>query len=145
MHSKSTNLNLIVRAEPILLFFNLFFFPAFLFFDLNIFLIKSSYISYHNFFLVYLQLFSIHDCYIRVIHNMMTALLEYLNLPVVFLWAYYVELIRSIKVFPSLQCKLQFSGNHFPNFHLYFLNFALCFLASYFSKKNCRQNWCSPI
>ena len=66
---------------------------------------------------------------------MMTALLEYLNLPAVFLWAYYVELIRSIKVFPSLQCKLQFSSNHFPNFHLYFLNFALCFLASYFSKK----------
>ena len=35
-------------------------------------------------FLVYLQLLSILDCCIRVIHNMVTALLEYLDLLAVF-------------------------------------------------------------
>ena len=33
---------------------------------------------------MYLQLLSMHDCCIRVIHNMVTALLEYLNLLAVF-------------------------------------------------------------
>ena len=36
------------------------------------------------FFLLYLQLLRMHDCCIRVIHNMVTALLEYLDLLAVF-------------------------------------------------------------
>jgi len=33
---------------------------------------------------MYLQLLSMHDCFIRVIYNMVTALLEYLDLLAVF-------------------------------------------------------------
>ena len=79
------------RAEPIL--------PIFLSNNLkkntfcSIFCSLSSYFSTHKrFFLVYLQLLSMHDCCIRVIHNMMTALLEYLNLIAVFPEAY-IDLI----------------------------------------------------
>ena len=39
------------------------------------------------FFLLYLELLSMHDCCIRVIHNMVTALLEYLDLVAIFLEA----------------------------------------------------------
>ena len=77
-------------ARPIFaFFFHLFFFPAIFFFaylfsqsfahNLTIFLIIM------HFFLVYLQLLSMHDCCIRVIHNTVTALLEYLDLSTVFL------------------------------------------------------------
>ena len=73
-----------LKAEPILLFFHLFFFPAILLFFLPILLDICSLSSYFStdkrFFLVYLQLLSMYDCYIRVIHNMVTALLEYFDL-----------------------------------------------------------------
>ena len=55
---------------------------------------------------------------IRVVNNMATAPLEYLDLSAVS----YVHLVydHSIKVFPSLQCKIklkvQSSANHFPKF-----------------------------
>jgi len=46
---------------------------------------------------VYLQLLSMHDCCIRVIHNMVTALLEYLDLFVVFPEAY-IDLILFVTI-----------------------------------------------
>jgi len=59
------------------------FFFSYLF--CSIFCSLSGYFSTHKrFFLVYLQFLSMHDCCIRVIYNMVTALLEYLDLLVVF-------------------------------------------------------------
>jgi len=46
---------------------------------------------------VYLQLLSMHDCCIRVIHNMVTALLEYLELLSVF-QKYNVDLILFVSI-----------------------------------------------
>ena len=46
---------------------------------------------------MYLQLLSIHNCCIKVIHNMVTALLEYLNLIAVFPEAY-VDLILFVTI-----------------------------------------------
>ena len=46
---------------------------------------------------MYLQLLSMHDYCIRVNYNMMTALLEYLDLLVVFPEAY-VDLILSVTI-----------------------------------------------
>ena len=60
------------RAMPILFCSIYFSFQKILFSD-------------KNFFVMYLQFFSIRDCYIRVIHYIMTALLEYLDLSAVFL------------------------------------------------------------
>ena len=53
-------------------FFHLFSFQQFFF----SYLFCSILCSLSSFFLVYLQLLSMHDCCIRVIHNMVTALLE---------------------------------------------------------------------
>ena len=46
---------------------------------------------------MYLQLLSMHDCSIRVIHNIVTALLEYLDLLAVFSKAY-VDLILPVTI-----------------------------------------------
>ena len=51
---------------------------------------------------MYLQLLSMHDCCIRVIHNMVTALLEYLDLLAVFPEAYYVNLILFVIILVHL-------------------------------------------
>jgi len=71
---------------------------------------------------VYLQLLSMHDCCIRVIHNMVTALLEYLNLLAVFPEAY-VDLILFVAIlveylhlFNAKEAKLQFLDIHFSKF-----------------------------
>ena len=78
---------LLFRAEPIH-FCTYFSFQQFFFSYLFclIFCSLSIYFSTHKrFFLVYLQLLSIHDCCIRAIHNMqVTALLVYLDLLAVF-------------------------------------------------------------
>ena len=56
-----------------------------------------------------------YDCCIRVIHNMVTSLLEYLDLSAVFLLAniglnLFVTIL--LENFPSLQCKI----GQFTNF-----------------------------
>ena len=130
-----------IRPEPILLFFHLFFFQAILFSYL--FCSLSSYFSTHKkFFLVYLQLLSMHDCCIRVIHNMVTALLEYLDLLAVFQKHNYVDLILLVTILVEYLhlcnakwAKLQFSDTHFSNFSPIFPEFYSLLLASYFSKK----------
>ena len=108
-------------------FFSYLFFP--------IFCSLSSYFStFKRFLLVYLQLLIIHDCCIRVIHNMVTALLEHLNLLAVFPEAYFnlilfVTILVSISNF-AMQNKLSYSSQTpiFPEF-------CSLLLASYFSKK----------
>ena len=55
---------------------------------------------------MYLQLLSIHDRCIRVIYNMVTALLDYLDLLAVFPEAYVPVCDYSSRVSPSLQCKI---------------------------------------
>ena len=90
-----------VRLEPTLLFFpptflssNSFFltyFAQYLAHYLAIFLLIKG------FFLLYLQLLSMRDCCIRVIHNMVTALLEYHNLLAVFPEAH-VDLILFVTI-----------------------------------------------
>ena len=92
MHA--THIQLTDRAEPILLFFSLIFLSS------NSFLLTyfAYFCTHKRFFLVYLQLFSMHDCCIRVIHNMVTALLEYLDLLAVFPEAYYVDLILFVTI-----------------------------------------------
>ena len=76
------------RPEPILLFFPPIFLSSNSFFSYlfcSIFCSLFSYFPTHKrFLLVYLQLLSMHDCCIRVIHNMVIALLEYLDLLAVF-------------------------------------------------------------
>jgi len=48
---------------------------------------------------VHLQLLSMHDCYIRVFHNMVTTLLEYLDLLAVFQeHNYHVDLILFVTI-----------------------------------------------
>ena len=58
---------------------------------------------------MYLQLLGMHDCCIRVIRNIMIALLEYLNLLAVFPEAY-VDLILLVTILVEylyfLQCKI---------------------------------------
>ena len=91
------------RPEPILLFFFLtyFSFQQFFFF-LTYF---AQYFAHYpaifllikGFFLVYLQLLSMHDCSIRVIHYMVTALLDYLDLLAVFPVAH-VDLILFVTI-----------------------------------------------
>jgi len=80
------------RAEPILLFFPPIILSSNSFFSYifcSIFCSLSSYFSTHKrFFLVYLQLLSMHEWCIRVLHNIVTALLEYLDLLAVFPEAY---------------------------------------------------------
>jgi len=79
------------------LFSTYFFYPAILLF----FTYFAQYFAHYlaiflliqGFFLVYLQLLSMHDCCIRVIHNMVTALLEYLDLIAVFPVAYVVIIL----------------------------------------------------
>ena len=72
------------RPEPILFFSHPFFFPAILFLLTYFAQYFAHYLAIFllikDFFLVYLQLLSMHDCYIRAVHNMVTALLEYLFL-----------------------------------------------------------------
>ena len=98
------------RAEPILLFFPPIFlssnsFVSYLF--CSIFCSVSSYFSTHKrFFLVYLQLLSMYDCSIRVIYNMVTAPLEYLNLLAVIPEAY-VDLILFVTILVEYQCKIR--------------------------------------
>ena len=80
------------RAEPILLFFPPIFLSSNSFFSYLFCSIVWSLFSFFStrkrLFLMYLQLLSMHDCCIRVIHNMVTALLEYLDLLAVFPEAY---------------------------------------------------------
>ena len=88
-----------------------------------------------------------HDCYIRVIYNIVTALLEYLDLLVVFPEAYYIDLILFVTflvdhLWNAKYAKLQFSDTHFSKFSPIFQNFAL--LAFYFAKKFASKNPCSP-
>ena len=47
--------------------------------------------------MVYLQPLSMHDCCIRVIHNMVTALLDYLDLLAIFPESY-VDLILFVTI-----------------------------------------------
>jgi len=82
-----------------------------------------------------------HDCFIRVIHNIVTALLEYLDLSDAFPEAY-VDLILFLTILVEYLhlcnaklVKLQFSDTHFSNFSPIFLEFCSLLLASYFSKK----------
>jgi len=60
---------------------------------------------------VYLQLLSMHDCCIRVIHNGVTALLEYLDLLAVFPEAY-VDLILFVTILVdfAMQKRLSYSS-----------------------------------
>ena len=80
----------LTRAECILLFFppTYFSFQQFFFFLTYFVQYFAHYLAIFllikGFFLVYLPLLSMHDCCIRVIHNMVTALLEYLNLLAVY-------------------------------------------------------------
>ena len=102
---------LIFRAEPTYLLFSTYFsFQQFFFYLFcSIFCSLSSYFSTHKrFFLVYLQLLSMHDCCIRVIRNMVTALLEFLDLWTVFQKHkyYYAVCHHSSRVSPYLQCKI---------------------------------------
>ena len=46
---------------------------------------------------MYLQLLSMHDCCVKIIHNMVTALLEYLDLLAVFPEAH-VDLILFVTI-----------------------------------------------
>ena len=71
------------RAEPILLFFHLFFFPAILYF-LPIFFTQY----FAHYLAIFLLIKGFSWCCIRVIHNMVTALLECLDLLAVFPEAY---------------------------------------------------------
>jgi len=75
-------------AEAILLFFPPIFLSSNSFFLTYFAQYFAHYLviffNHKRFFLVYLQLLSMHDCCIRVIHNMVTALLEYLDLLAVF-------------------------------------------------------------
>ena len=75
-----------------------------------------------------------HDCCIRVIYNMVTALLEYLNLKANPAYDY------SIKEFPSLQCKIDSQTTNFTYFPR-ILFFAFSFLIF---QKFCWENWDSP-
>ena len=134
------------KAEPILLFFHLFFFPAILFFFSYLFFSilcsSSSYISNHKkCFLVYLQLLRIHDCCIRVIHNMVTALLEYLNLLSVSkscLWLFFWSISNFAMPNRSIY---RFQTTIFQNFTYSRISFfAFSFL---FFQKYCWKNCCS--
>ena len=82
-----------------------FFFslPIFLNILLIIWLFSNHYAIFFS--LVYLRLLSMHDCCIRKIHNMVTALLEYICFPMGKCWANPVY-DHSIKLFPPLQCKI---------------------------------------
>jgi len=109
---ESFNLNLIIqkflvsRAEPTVWLFCLFlpiFFPAILFF-LPIF---AQYFAHYLTIFLLIKGFSwciskfwarMTACCIRVIHNMVTALLEYLDLLAVFPEAYYVNLILFVTI-----------------------------------------------
>ena len=76
------------RVEPSLFFFHLLFFSAILF-SLTYFSqyfgdILAVFLNIINY--VFPAFFSIRDCYIRVIHNMVTTVLESLDLSAVFLW-----------------------------------------------------------
>ena len=101
--TSNPHLSLKTRAEPTLYFA---FFPTYFSFQqfffsylfCSIFCSLSSYFSTHKrLFLVYLQLLSIHDCCIRVIHNTVTVLLEHLDLLAVFPEAY-VDLILFVTI-----------------------------------------------
>ena len=95
--ARMTNLRL---SLAILLFFLRIFLSCNSFLS-YLFCSLSSYFSTHKMF--FLQLLSMHDCCIRVIHrgNMVTALLEYLKLLAVFPEAN-VELILHVCDYSSI-------------------------------------------
>ena len=82
-----------------------------------------------------------HDCCIRVIHNLVTALLEYLDLLAFFpeahvnLILFVTILVEHVHLCNAKWAKLQFSDTHFSNFSPIFPEFYSLLLASYFSKK----------
>ena len=97
-------LHMATRPEHILLLSAYFPFKQFFFFLLI--LLNILPITKKVFFLVYLQLLSMHDCCIRVIYSMVTALLEYLDLLAVFPEVHVAVCDYSSRVSPSLQCKI---------------------------------------
>ena len=115
-------------------FFHLFFFPAiffsYLYILLNILLIIYSYFSTHKrFFLLYLQLLSMHDCCdhsIRLSQSFSCFLEAHVDL-ILFLTQY------SSRVSTSFQCKIE---TNFSKFSPIFPEVCPLLLASYFSKKN---------
>ena len=107
--------------------------------------------AHKRFFLVYLQLLSMYDCCIRVIHNMVTALLEYLDLLAVFPKTYVdlillvTSLVEYLHLCNGKLAKLQFSDTHFSKFSPIFPEFCSLLFSLLFFFKNCLQNRCSPI
>ena len=133
---------IIIRPEPILL---LFFFPAILLFLTYFAQYFAHYLAMFlliiGFFLVYLQLLSMHDCCIKVIHNMVTALLEHFNLLGVFPKAYVPVCDYSSRVSPSLQCKIDqvtVLRHPFFQFFTYISGILLFAFSLLFFKKLCR-------
>ena len=128
-----------LKPETILLFFASIFLSSNSFFSYlfcSIFCSLSSYFSTHKrFFLLYLQLLSMHDCCIRVIHNMVTALLEYLDLLAVFPEAHVDLILFVIIVVGYVHLYSSHWDTHFSNFSPIFLEVCSLLLASYFSKK----------
>ena len=111
-----------------LLFPPIFSFQQFFYFC-SIFCSSSRYFSTHKrFFLVHLQLLSMYDCCIRVIHNMVTALLEYVSRSFSCFPEVYVELILFVTILTVLR-------HPFFQFFTYFSGILLFAFSLLFSKK----------
>ena len=134
----------LIRAEPILLFFYLFFFPAILLFLIHF----SQYfaqeysilLSIYKYLLLNVKHLSMCDCSVRVFYNMVTALLGYLDLSVLSLGAW-IDLMLFVAVLlehfdfsHAKYTKFQSFSIHFTKISP-FLAFCSLLLPSYFSKK----------
>jgi len=131
--NKTMNSLYYTRAEPILLFP-----PNFLssnsFFSYLFCSTFCYFFTHKRFLLVYLQLLSMHDCCIRVLHNIVIALLEYLDLLAVFpeacvdLILFVTNVVEYLHLSNSKKAIRHSSQTTiFPNFHLFFLEFCSCF------------------
>ena len=91
------------------------------------------------FFHVFILSFLVYHAWL-LYHDVLTALLEYLNLSAAFSWAYFelilfkTFLLKCFHLFNVKQAKLQFSDNDFSKISLIFPEFRSLLLASYFSK-----------